>query len=111
MEQFFARDPERLAELKIKFHMRAHHARLPSQLLLVQILHDSFARVKVVALGIDEAEDIGVMTLVADVELGRPMTELRPRKLAVLDRFDSWMMLQRAMVAFETLKQRSKLVL
>src|ERR1700722_13978854 len=109
VEQLGARDSDRLAKFEIKFRMRSIGAGDAGELLLDQVFDDRFACRKIVALCVDKAEDIGVVRLVADEELRRPMAKLRLRQLAALDLLDGRMRAKRAIVALKFFDQAFEL--
>src|SRR5271170_7927178 len=109
VEQFGSWDSDRLAEFEIELGMRSIGPGDATEFLLDQVFDDCFARRKVVALGIDESEDVGVVRLVADEELRRPMPQLRLRQFATLNLLDRRMRSQRAVVALESFDQAPEL--
>src|SRR5580704_4777753 len=109
VEQFGALDSDRFAEFQVELGMRSIGAGDASEFLFDQVFDDCLARRKVVALRIDEPEDVGVVRLVADEKLRRPMPKLRPRQFATLNLLDRRMRSQRAVVALESFEQALEL--
>src|SRR5271155_4939815 len=89
--------------------MRPIGARHAAQFLLDQIFNDRLARREIIALRIDEAEDVGVMRLVPNEELRRPMAQLRLGQLASLNLLDGRVRAKRAIIALELFDQTFEL--
>src|SRR5579863_4742628 len=75
-EQLGARNSDRFAKFEVEFRMGSVRTRDTAEFLFDQILDNRFARREVVTLSVNETEDIGIVRLVTDEELSRPVAEL-----------------------------------